>query len=463
MAQQNIHKPRKHLDGYYRRKILSWYSLHKRLCKALVLWSGIPIGIIIVVGFIPFSNNMLREKVESVLENSSFSGCSIKRVSLTPWLGFSIDGLKLTKTDGFTRWEANVPHIRLSYRIIPLIFHYVTIKKFAHEDPRMRLVLTPPHAPNPPQVMAFSVEDVKNIFTDSPLSVAVKNISVVKGTVSIVRNGKSVIDGQGVNVVIHVRHKKAFALSGSASARRLTLGGLWDIENIRLDLRVNGLTTILENCKGDFYGGRLSASGNADLEQNTLGEFRAELSNVNLAALYRGARINQGKCEGRLDAKIAFRKSVLAEDFLAGSGRLRMSRVEVSDLPIQNTLIVFVAVPQIKSIAFSSITTDLEIRNGKIYTPSVRGDGYPLEIRADGWVGFDGYFSEKMNGVFAADLARNFHSVIANSLDDAGDGKKSFTCTIFGKFKNPQIDIDGKIQQRAFGNVLNEIRRFFTK
>jgi hypothetical protein len=99
MPQQNIHKPQKHLDGFYRRKILSWFPRHARLARNLLLWIGVPLCLVIIAGFVPFSTAMLREKAVHVLEQSSGASCSLQRLSLTPWLGFSMDGLELTKKD----------------------------------------------------------------------------------------------------------------------------------------------------------------------------------------------------------------------------------------------------------------------------------------------------------------------------------------------------------------------------
>jgi hypothetical protein len=459
MLQQNIHKPQKHLDGYYRRKILSWLSRHSRLVRTLALWIGVPLCIILIAGFVPFSNNMLREKAVRMLEKASGAACSVQRLTITPWFGFSMDGLELTKKDRQMMWQVSIPHVRLSYRVLPLLFRYVVIQNFALEKPQMRLVLPASQRQNQAQEKAFTIEDIKQALAGSPFTVAVKNISVEEGAVTVEQKGQGLFAGSGINIRMRIGYAKTLALSGKASAERLTLYGLWDIENVRTSVRVNDLDVVLENCKGDFYGGKCSASGEADLGENMLEGFRAELSRVDLTRLYQASRIRQGQCDGRLDAKVEFGRSILAADSLKGRGKVALSKVSVHDLPLQNSLIVFIAVPQLRNITFSKISTSLEVHNGKIFTPDVRGDGDPIEIRADGWVAFDGYFSHRLDGIFSRELANSFHRVIANSLDDAPDGRKSFKCTVYGKFKNPQIEIDRQIQQRAVSNVIDEVGR----
>jgi hypothetical protein len=260
-----------------------------------------------------------------------------------------------------------------------------------------------------------------------------------------------------------VGYKQVLTLAGKVSADRLTIGGMWNLDDFRAAVRTTDLAVTLQRCKGDFYGGTVSASGEADMGEHTLERFKAELSHVNLTGLYEACRVGRGRCEGRLDADISLSQSDLLPDSLKGTGHIKLTDVSLHELPLQNNLLVFVAVPQIKNIAFSRITADLDVGNGKVQTPNIRGDGYPLEVRSEGWVGFDGYFSEKMNGIFARDLVKDFHPVIANSLDDEVDGKKSFTCTVHGTLRNPHIDIDRKIQERAVHNVIDQVRKFFGK
>jgi hypothetical protein len=462
MLHQNIHKPQKHLDGFYRRKILSWFPRHARLVRNLLLWLGIPLCLVIIAGFIPFSTAILREKAVHMLEQSSGASCSMQRLSLRPWFGFSMDGLELTKKDRQEMWQALIPHVRLSYQILPLLFRCVVIRDFILEKPQVRFEL--PVIPRQAKAneKAVNLQDIKQMLAGFPFTVAVKNISVEEGTVSVEQKGQGIIASSGINIRMRIGYAKTLTLAGKASAQRLTLAGLWDVENVRASLHVSDLAVVLENCRGEFYGGKCVASGEADLGENILEGFRAELSHVNLTKLYQASRI-RGQCDGRLDAKVEFGRSILAPDSLKGRGKVALSKVSVHDLPLQNSLVVFVTVPQIRNIAFSKISTSLEIRGGKIFTPDVQGDGDPLDIRADGWVAFDGYFSEKMDGIFSRELVSSFHRVIANSLDEAPDGRKSFKCTAYGKFSNPRIDIDRKIQERAVNNVIDEVGKFFKR
>jgi hypothetical protein len=454
-------RPR-HLEGFYRRAVVSWYSRHIRLVRNLLLWLGIPLGLIIAAGFIPFSFDGLKHGAERLVQKTGAASCSIEKVSFTPWLGLSIDGLELTKKDGPVQIGVKIPRVRLSYRIIPLLFRCAVIKDFAVDEPQVGLVLASTAAPRR-RAMPFSAEDARKLLAGIPFAVIVQNISVRSGALAVQQRGESLVAGKGIDVRMSVGYKQRLTLAGKVSADRLTVGGMWDVDDFRAAVRISDLTVTLERCKGDFYGGTVSASGEADLGEHTLERFKAGLSHVNLTNLYEACRIRQGRCEGRLDADISLVQSDLSPDSMKGTGNIKLADVSVHELPLQSGLLVFVAVPQIKNITFSRITADLNVGSGKVFTPNIRGDGYPLEVRSEGWVGFDGYFSEKMNGIFARDLVKDFHPVIANSLDDEADGKKSFKCTVHGTLGNPHIDIDRKIQERAVNSVIDQVRKFFGK
>ncbi len=454
-------RPR-HLEGFYRRAVVSWYSRHTRLVRNLLVWLGIPLGLIIAAGFIPFSFDGLKRSAERLVRKTGAASCSIEGASFTPWLGLSIDGLELTKKDGPVQIDAKVPRVRLSYRIIPLLFRCAVIKDFALDEPQVSLVLASTAAPRR-HARPFSVEDARELLSGIPFAVIVQNISVRSGALTVQQGGKSLVAGTGIDVRMSVGYKQRLTCAGNVSADRLTAGGMWNVDEFRAAVRISDLTVTLERCKGDFYGGTLSASGEADLGEHTLERFKAGLSHVNMTNLYEAFRIRKGRCEGRLDADISLEQSDLSPDSLKGNGHVKLSDVVVRDSPLQSGLLVFVAVPQIKNITFSGITADLDVGGGKVLTPNIRGDGYPFEVRSEGWVGFDGYFSQKMNGIFARDLVKDFHPVIANSLDDEADGKKSFKCTVHGTLANPHIDIDRKIQERAVNNVIDQVRKFFGK
>jgi AsmA-like C-terminal region len=452
-------KPPRHLKGFYSRKIRAFHDSHRRLIRRGILGSVTALVIIFTAGFIPFSANMVRDKVVKVIEKSFADTCSIKRITLVPWLGFSIDSLVLSKKDNGTVMTATIPHVRMSYHIVPLLFRFVIIKNFAIERPNLHVMLPASRPVQKKEGKRLSATDLRTVLSGFPFSIVIRSVSVDNGAFTVERHGTSLVAASGIDASMKVSYAKSLVLEGKISGHSLRLAGLWNMTDLKAMLSVNDVYLKLSQCRSDFYGGTVDASGGADLGLGTLDGFHFELSHVNVKRLYEGSRIGQGECTGRLDGKLDIEESPLDPDSLSGRGEAAFSDLDVHDLPVQNSLVVLIAVPKIKSIRFSRFSTDLVVKNGRLFTPNMRGDGEPLGITADGWVGFDGYFSEQCDGIFSREFVGILPSIVERSLDDAGDGKKSFKCSILGTFKNPQLKVDRKIMNRAVHNVLDEVTK----
>jgi hypothetical protein len=158
-----------------------------------------------------------------------------------------------------------------------------------------------------------------------------------------------------------------------------------------------------------------------------------------------------------------FRPSLLCVDSLKASGAIKITGVAASDLPLQKNLIVVIAVPKIATMRFSRISSDLDLKNGKIFTENIKGEGDPMDFKADGWVDMDGRFSERVNAEFSGEFMRTLPSLFQKSLlpVEGDPDKRAFTCTASGTFKNPHVSVDQRIVNRAVGNIITEIGKFF--
>jgi hypothetical protein len=461
-----ISKTPRHLKGYYSRKIKAIYDNHRKLINRGIITVGTILFIMIFAGFIPYSTGMMREKAQRICEKSFGGTCVIKRITLVPWRGFSIDSLVLSRKDIGTEQEALIPHARLSYRIVPLLFRLVDIKTFAIEKPHLRIVL--PKSKSVPVVENEGKRPLANDFRKTllegfPFSVAFRSVSIDNGDFSVERGGKPLVEAAGVDAAMKFSYDKPLLLDGKIAVRSLRFGGLWDIVRLKAKLAVSDLNVTLSQCRGEFYGGTADASGKTDLSLGTIENFHFELSHVNLKKLYEGSRIGKGECSGELDGKIDMNESPLDPDSLNGIGKVMLSDVEAHDLPLQNSLFVFIAVPKLRDITFSRLGTDLTVKNGRIFTPYIHGEGEPLEVNADGWVGFNGQLSEKCEAVFSPDFSGGLPPVVERSLDKKDDGRRSFKCSVSGTFANPQLQVDKRIVRRVVKNVFHDAAKGWEK
>jgi hypothetical protein len=441
----------------------NWFSRHR-----VIGWTAIGVGfaacLVFIAGFIPFSSRVLKDKVEQALRQSVVNTCTIRAITVTPWFGFTVEGLEIAKKDSAMSLSVSVPRIRLSYRLVPLLFKVVVIKKFSLERPVVSCVVPaapPPRARTraPAPKKQFSIDDIRAVLAQFPFVVVVNNISVVKGEATIEQGKAPVVYAKGIDVSMDIGLKKDVTLHGKFGADLLRLLNQWEITKLRTDLALEGFSVALKRCTAEFYRGTIDVSGRADLAKNVLDAFQVDVSNVDIKRLYDEARLGPGECSGWCDASLKLDKSFLHPDSLKGKGHVRLSKVQVRDLPLQKTFIVLIATPRLTNISFSKITAECLVQRGKVLTVPITGDGDPLEFTSTGWVGFDASLSQKVDGKFSRDLVAILPPIVANSLDEADNGKRAFTCSVSGTFANPKIKIDQRIVNRAVGNVVNEIGR----
>jgi hypothetical protein len=452
-------RPPRHLKGFYSRRIRAFYDRHRKLINRTIATAGVFLALIIGAGFIPYSTGMLRKKVERICETSFCDTCSVKRISLVPWTGFSIDSISMSKADHGMVVQATIPHVRVSYHILPLLFKFVVIKNFALAKPSFRIVLPVSRPVEKRDGKRFSAEDLPKVLAGMKYAVIVRALSIDNGEFVVEQQGKPLLDGKGVDLSMKVMNAGSFSLAGKISCTSVRLGGLWDIRAIRATVDVNDFVVSLLDGKADFYQGKMGMSGSANLTKGTLEGLHFELSHANLQKLYEASRVGQGVCTGRLDGMLDLQKSTLAPDSLKGRGSVALSDVEVRNVPIQTNLVVLLAIPKLRDVSFPRLRTDLELRNGKLYTPNIRGDGDPLDVRSEGWVGLDGSLFETWDGIFSKDFVGNLPPIVERSLDNTEDGRKSFKCSVSGTFKNPQVKVDQRIVNRAVHNVIDEVAK----
>jgi|GEM_PF-1344700 hypothetical protein len=453
-------RPR-HLDGYHKRAVRTWFLRHGGLVRKISVRLGIPLLAVVAIGFVPFSCDGIARGVERAVVKAGASSCSVRKATLRPWLGLSLERVRVDKKEWPAKVSLEVPRVRLAYRLPPLLFKVVVIRNVVFERPKISVSLSPAPSAEAKNARAFGPDKLFAALAALPFSPAVENVSLADAEVSVTRGGSRLVDGKGVDLRVNVRRKRDSVLFGKLGADTLTLGGMWNVTGARASLRADEISATLEHCMGDFYGGTIAGSGRIGLETGSLERFKLELYHVNLAGLYAACGVGKGRCDGRCEGELVLDRSAFRADALRGRGFVKMSDVVVRDSPLQSGVIVYIAVPQLRNIAFDRLGTSIEVRNGRILTPDVSGDGNTLRVRAEGWVGFDGVFFENVKGIIAADVAEKLHPLVSRSLGAEADDKKSFSCTMSGTLANPEIRIDRAVTQRVVRNLFDEVGKFF--
>jgi hypothetical protein len=454
-------KPPRHLKGYYKRKFLGFLERNNKILKKIFLIFLFLFLFILVIGYIPISSNLLKTKLIKEIEGITNAKCSLTRISVTLWRGFIIENFFLEKNDNLISYTISIPKINLSYNIFLLVFKCLIIKDFHLEKPQLNINFYKAKNNSKDLKASFDFSYIINSNKFFNFSVIIKKFSCKSALIYIKKDKKDFVSFLNLSSQIKLNFSKQIKCDGKITCKNIFFQKKWKVENFYNYFSQKDSYFTIEKCKMDFCNGKISVTAQSDLKDNLLKYLNIDIGNINLNKVYELSQINKGKIEGILNSKVKFTNCYLAYDSLKGFGNFNIANLKINDLPIQRNLLVLIAVPQLKSIVFSKISSKLEIKAKKIYMQNIEGQGEPIDLFSEGWIDFNAYFCYKIKGIFSKNLIASFHRIILNSLEDCDDGRKAFNCTVYGNFSNPHIEIDQKIQAKALRNIVTEIRNFF--
>ncbi len=433
------------------------------MTSVLLVLAGL-LACIIVVGFIPFSNTALKNKAEQLLKESLSGQCAIGKLKITLWKGVIIQDVRYRSFDaekGSLEISCTVPRITVSYILIPLLFKHLIVNTISLEKPEITIGLPEPDSRKNKQSEAFSIAAFSRVLATVPYTVLVRNISISDARVNVGQNGREYFAGKGMDFSLKVGLNRELTLDGRLGVSEMLLFKTCRLTNGKASVRVKGSNVTVHDCRATVYGGELSVKGEADLNGSIVRSLSLSLTDMKLEEWQHESGTGKAEVTGKIKASVDCDESALSLDSLRGKGWVRASGVSARGTSLQKSLVLRLAIPKLETLKFSTIYTDLNIKNGKMATRNFHGKGDPLDFSADGWVDFKGRFFERIDGVFSADFTRSLPDIVRNSLlpVEGNADKRSFKCTLGGTMENPQLEVDQRIVNRAVGNVFDAIGR----
>jgi uncharacterized protein involved in outer membrane biogenesis len=227
-------------------------------------------------------------------------------------------------------------------------------------------------------------------------------------------------------------------------------------------IRVNGSTLFADKLIFRTMNGRVQLDGSVQpaAKDNLFVQCSAELSNVDIKQLFYecenfGQTVLQDKnLRGKLDASIEL--SALADGGLnldAGKviskANLVINRGELIDFEPLEPLSKYIDLEELRHVKFSQLKNTVEIRNEKIYIPTMDIESSALSLSASGVHSFDNEIEYHIKLLLSDLLARKAKRARKEveefgEVEDDGTGKTSLFIAMKGQLDNPSITFDGK-------------------
>jgi hypothetical protein len=450
------------------KKIRSFISRHRRAATVtLSVFLGL-IVCVIILGFVPFSNNMLKSRVERILQESLNGRCAIGTLNITMWKGVILGNVRYESPDepkGRLKLSCSFPRITMSYYLVPLLFKHLIINTMTFEKPAMTVTTPDPALAKKEQLAEFSLTALKQVLSTLPYTVLIRKISLNDAQATVNRDDTLVMSGAGIDLSLGLGFNHGIALEGRLTAKELTALSNCRFTECKASIKSNGMDVSLYDCRAAMYGGELSMKGSADLSINKLDTFVISLKDLNLEEWYRSSGQGKGSLTGTVNASATLDRSMLCVDSLKGKGWVKATSIATQGSSLQKSIMMRLVIPKLESLKFHKVYSDLVVSKGKIITKNFFGKGDPLDFTADGWFGMNGRLSERVEGVFSADFSRGLPDIVRNSLlpVEKDKDKRAFKCTVTGTLDRPLLEIDQRIVNRAVNNVFDAIGRLFRK
>jgi hypothetical protein len=353
-----------------------------------------------------------------------------------------------------------IPSLRISVRIFPLLAKHVAVQEIRIEKPDIA-VAVPPAPPSAKKEKAppLSLPDLGGM----PFSLSIERFSVSQASISF-KTPKDSVQCTGLDLKLTLL--RSAELKGRLSLALLELDKKWKISDLEVPFRADLNTVEIASAKGSFCKGNLAFSGRLKTKGPRLDTLAFSLTGLSLEKAYAASGQKEGTLKGSADIRLELSQSSLAMDSLRGKGIFSANRVIASGLPIQKQFWVMLFLPKLSEMRFNKVSAPMAIRNARIHTARIEAEGDPIDVFSSGWVGMDGTLHQEVTAILAAELLTRIPMRMKAVLLPAENGDRMLKCTVSGTFEKPVIVLDEKIKARAVGQIIRTVGdgiRFFLR
>jgi uncharacterized protein involved in outer membrane biogenesis len=237
---------------------------------------------------------------------------------------------------------------------------------------------------------------------------------------------------------------------GNWKASRVRFGAV-ETTNVKSKFRMESRAVFFTNLQADAYAGKAAGDFSVSLAKKTA-SFRADarVSGINMAHLLAAFHETRGRMTGKLEGdlqlagEIEHTMSPLAG--MHGTGHVKLTNGQVPTLMLNSNLMKLAHFNDLgpakeNPSSFSSISTDLELANLRIWSKVIDIDGYGVDVDGSGSVSVSGSDEINYQGVAAITTKQGFLTNTFARFEGAKltDGRLSFPFRIEGTIDSPKF------------------------
>jgi hypothetical protein len=425
----------------------------------VVLATGVAL---VLLYAIPVSHPSLTKHVErALLRELALDSCSSGKVTLKVFKGISVTDLFMVKSIGdHQKLLVSIPALKAEYRFVPVVASFFTKKKAAHLKPGSDKKVNQT-VPSFKRRKEFSLGRIYSALSQKNIQVSpyLQTLSCDKGAAFIDSQGVENAALGGIKGAVRIKRSKPFHSEIKISIEKAELYGI-KAHDYSISFTVNGSRCIVKEFEGNLFSGKASATFDLDLMHDSITAGSLELKGISLGDIYAVAGNTKGVLKGKGALSMKIHPGIARIGLLNGEGAVSFHDISADRIPVIKQFALLTGLGSLSAVTFREAEASFAVREGKISSDDIKGDGDPLSLKMSGWVRTrDGYFNFNVYGIFEKHYKDSVNTIVWESLFPEDKGRRSFRCKVCGTTSSPSVSLDKELAKRAVGTAVKSIEQ----
>lgn len=439
-----------------------FFSMKKRKPKKkkgnrkTTLWL-IPIIIIGIaaLGFYPLSSTHFVKRAKKLLKHAAIDSCTMDKVSLTLYSGVIIKNLHIhERVDAKKTVHAHLPEVKIDYRFFKVVPRWKKSK--AALKNRFLAKANKSKSRGKGNSTALPTLYNNTIKPSLLLLSCIKTVSLKGAAFHVDSLGTKVLEVSGLDCRVKVNQADSSRMKIKLSADTFQNTQV-KVLQMRSKVSIDSSLCTVDRITGKVFNGTMKGALTLDLPKNRIVSGNIGLKDIYLEKMYRSRRDETGTMSGRCNFSMVLDPGVADLGALEGRGTFAMRDVSMNELPALKKFVRLTDLTSLFHLTFKKLQGDFVIKDGKVTSDTITGEGKPISVNASGWFKQEkGKYNYKVKGLFDAEYKDSIPRIVWNALVPEEKGRRSFFCTVYGDEKSLSVSLEKRVMRRAINNAFEE-------